>query len=101
MPDTAHETRRAAAIVDAARLKAAGKSASEISRAVQSVHGVHLTRCAVIGAIIRYHDQRDADARDLKILAELDAGASPAAVAARFKVSPVHINRLLSECPSQ
>lgn len=99
--DTAHETRRAAAILEAERMKRAGKSASEIRRALRERHGLTLSRSAVIGILFRLKDQRDADARDLKILAELDAGAAPEALAARFNVSPVYVNRLAMECPSQ
>lgn len=99
MPCLAHERRRAAAIVEADRLKIKGKSAAEISRALRSSHGVALSRCAVIGAIIRLNDKRDADARDLEILKALDAGADPAATAARFRVSVPHVQKLASECP--
>jgi hypothetical protein len=74
-----------------------GLTAEETRGVVLSAFGLAMSRSAVLGLKRRHAAALALDERDLEICRDLDAGASPEAVASRFGVDGDHVRALERE----
>jgi hypothetical protein len=74
-----------------------GLTAEETRAVIRSAFDLDMSRSAVLGLKRRHAEALALDERDLEICRDLDAGASPDAVASRFGVDVDHARALERE----